>query len=81
MLDIAKRQLILKKLEPLVLVPSGINRSDSSTVNHVTMTRAVTIPGASEIEVMAKLPVKDGCWLIKVLIARAVVTPSENGIP
>jgi len=53
----------------------------------VTMTRTVTITGASAIEVMAKLPVKDGCWLIerkhsdKVLIARAVVTLSANGIP
>ena len=84
-LDIAKRQLILEQLEPLALVPS--NLSHSSTVSHVIMSRTVTIPGASEIEIMARLPVKEGSWLIegrnldKVLIARAVVTLSENGVP
>ena len=51
------------------------------------MSRTTTIPDASEIEIMAKLPIRGGPWLIegrhldKVLIARAVVTPAENGIP
>ena len=49
------------------------------------MSRTVIIPGASEIEIMARLPVKEKSWLTeernfdKMLIVRAVVTPSENG--
>jgi len=46
-----------------------------------------TVPAASELEVMAHLPASNGQWLIegvqhdKVLIVRAVVTPTDKSIP
>ena len=62
-LDVAKRQLILEQLEPLSLVP--LKTPESSTVSYATISRTIMIPAASEVEVMANLPVKGGPWLIE----------------
>ena len=83
-LDMAKRQVTVNQSEPLSLVPIVTN-SVGTPVN-VTVNKTVTIPPASEMEILGRLPAEGGPWLIegiqqKCLVARSVVIPANNTIP
>ena len=83
--NIAEKQISVRSGISLSLVPSS--PITNNTVNHVTLNTSITVPATSELEVMARLSANGGQWLIegmhhdKVLIARAVVIPSDNHIP
>ena len=83
-LDMAKRQVTVNQSEPLSLVPI-VSNSVGTPVN-VTVNKTVTIPPASEMEILGRLPAEGGPWLIegiqqKCLVARSVVIPANNTIP
>ena len=83
-LDMAKRQVTVNQSEPLSLVPT-VSNSVSTPVN-VTVNKTVTIPPASEMEILGRLPAEGGPWLIegvqqKCLVARSVVIPTNDTIP
>jgi len=86
LVDIGDKKISFKDGKWFSLAPSVSTTSDNS-VHHVTLDMSITIPAASELEVMAHLPALGGQWLIegvqnnKVLIARAVVTPTDKSIP
>ena len=53
---------------------------------NVTVNKTVTIPPASEMEILGQLPAEGGPWLIeglqhKCLVARSVVIPANDTIP
>ena len=83
--NIAEKQISVRSGISLSLVPTS--PMTNNTVNHVTLNTSITVPATSEFEVMARLSANGGQWLIegmhhdKVLIARAVVIPSDNHIP
>ena len=85
-LDIADKRISVNDGKSLSLVPS-ISISSDSSIHHVTLSTSITVPAASELEVMVQLSVKDGQRLIegvhhdKVLVARAVVIPLDKCMP
>jgi len=84
--NIADKQFFFKGGKSFSLAPSVSTLNDNN-VHHVTLSMSFTVPAACEFEVMAHLPASNGQWLIKgvqhdkVLIARAVVTPTDKSIP
>ena len=70
---LAKQQVIVNQSEPLSLVPT-VSNSVGTSVN-VTVNKMITIPPASEMEILSQLPAEGGPWLIegvqqKCLVAR-----------
>ena len=61
-LDTAKRQVTVNQSKPLSLVPS-VSNTVGTPVN-VTVNKMVTIPPASEMEILGRLPAEGGPWLI-----------------
>ena len=60
--NIAKREIVLEQSKPLILTTPVT--SSSNPIN-ITISKTVTIPPNSEMEILGQLPAEGGPWLME----------------